>query len=67
MCKEHERYRQACLWLLQWLLNEMISQNCELDAFEFELVADMYANRKLSHMVEDVLRRWAALGRKVGL
>jgi len=45
----------------------MMSHNCELDATEFELLADMYANQKQSHMVEDVLRRWVALGRKVGL
>ena len=66
-CKKHDQYRQACLWLLQFLLNEMISQKCEPGANEFELVANMYANRRQSHMVEDVLRRWVALGRKVGL
>lgn len=59
---------QTCLlWLLQFLLTEMMSQNCEPGASEFQLLASMYANRRQSHMVEDVLRRWVALGRKVGL
>ncbi|KAL0027552.1 hypothetical protein WJX77_010406 [Trebouxia sp. C0004] len=49
----------------EFLLTEMISQNCEPGANDFELVANMYANRKQSHMVEDVLRRWVALGNKV--
>ncbi len=66
-CNKHEQHKYACLWLLQWLLNEMISQDCELDAFEFQLLADMFANRKQPHMVEDVLRRWVALGGQVGL
>lgn len=66
-CNQHEQYTYACLWLLQWLLNEMMSQKCELDPLAFQLLADMYANQKQSHMVEDVLRRWVALGRKVGL
>ncbi len=66
-CKKHEQHKQACLWLLQCLLHEMISHKCELGASEFELLADMYANQKQPHMVDDVLRRWVALGRKVGL
>ena len=45
----------------------MISQNCKPDAFEFQLLADMYANRRQPHMVEDVLRRWVALGGQVRL